>query len=226
MRTATTTLHTDADVEALVEERSHERLVLAAFVGGADEPPVPDLEGLCIDRGGCFELVLVDVARAPATARRCRVIGTPAICAFRDGVLIERFEGDAAVGGLRAWLEIQMPREAARAADAAERAGPGDPAAMLAYAQALACDPSCAQALLGLARLYAHQGDAATALALATRVRSETPEADDAARLADELRRRVDPVGEEAMLRARAAMDLEDVDTRIALVRSLWRRAS
>jgi len=185
---------------------------------------VPDLERLCIDRGGCFELVLVDAAHAWQAVSRCGVLEPPAVCAFRDGSLIERFEGDPLLGGLGAWLEITLPREAARAAEAAERAAPGDAAAMLAYAQALACDPSCSRALLGLARLHASDGDAATALALATRVRPESPEAAEAARLADELRSSVDAAGEEAMLRARIAMDLEDVDARIALGRTLWRR--
>jgi len=224
MRTATGVPITDRGFDRAVEQRSHERLVLAAFVDGGDDAPVPDLERLCIDRGGCFDVVLVDFRRAPAAARRCRATGTPAVCTFRDGRALEHFDGPELLARLTAWLDATLPGEAARAVEAAERLAPDDPAAALAYTQALACDPGSPRALLALARLHAADGDAATALALATRVRADAPEAVEAARLADELRPGVDATGEEAALRARIAMNLEDTDTRIALVRTLWRR--
>jgi len=220
MRTATATLVTDHGFTRAVERRSHERPVLAVFVTGADDHPVPDLERLCIDRGGCFDVVLIDFRRSPAAARRSGATGTPAVCAFRDGRALDRFDGPDLVAPLTRWLDTMLPGEAARAVDAAERAAPGDPAAALAYAQALACDPNAPRALLALARLHAADGDAATALALATRVKAGAPEAADAARVAAELRGRVAAAGEEAVLCTRVAMDLRDVDTRIALVRT------
>lgn len=221
MRTATTALVSDHAFRRVVEARSHERLVLAVFVDGADAEPVPTIEQLCIDRGGCFDVALVDFQRAPAAARRCGATTSPAVCGFRDGRALERFDGPGLIDGLRAWLESRLPHEAERALAAV---APDDPDVMLAYSQALACDPSCARALLGLARLHAVDGEPATALALATRVKPDAPEAGEAAQLAEQLRTRVDPVDEDATRRARIALNLEDADTRIALVRTLWRR--
>src|SRR5436190_589794 len=81
----------------------------------------------------------------------------------------------------------------------------GDPRAMEHYTTALACDPSNARALLGLARLHVVRGDSSGALALATRVARDGPLGDQAEHLTEELYHHVDPEGAEAALRGRLA---------------------
>ena len=214
----------DDEFERVVCRGSEESLVLAAFLE-RDDGLVEELERMCIDRGGCFNLAFVLAAQAPRTIRCWNRRGLPAVHAFRDGEQLACFDGPAIVAAARTWLDAALPREAERTAVVAERwSAMGDMRALAAYRQALACDPGCSRALLGRARLHAAVGDHARALALATRVPRADALGGEAAKLAARLRRDVDPEGEEAAVRGRLAMDFGDHEARRQLVDLLERR--
>jgi thioredoxin-like negative regulator of GroEL len=187
---ATATCVGEDDFRSIVRDPSQDHLVLVVVAEGS-APVVRDLERTCVDRGGCFTMAIVSAPEALEATRRWNRSGRPAVCAFRDGACIASFDGAAIVAAVRGWLANALPREAMRCARLADRrAAADDPRALGEYEQALACDPGCPRALLGMARWQAAHGDRAGALALATRVPHSTGLGAEAAGLAELLRRR------------------------------------
>ncbi|HZP42798.1 MAG TPA: tetratricopeptide repeat protein [Candidatus Binatia bacterium] len=219
----------DADFERQVLERSRAVPVVVDFWAPWCAPCRalgPILERLGIEYAGSFVLAKVNVDEASGVAARFGIRGIPAVKAFRDGRVVAEFTGAQPEAGVRRFLDAVVPSEADRLATEGEaRLAAGEPAvAELRFEEALARDARHAGALLGLARVHAARGDDAEALQLLDRVPPGAPGAREARRLAAELRTRVDAVGDEATLRHRVAMHLDDLDARLALGRHLAAR--
>lgn len=186
---------------SIVREGSRDHLVLVVMAE-QDTPVVRDLERTCLDRGGCFTMVIVPAPEALEATRRWHRSGRPMVCAFRDGACIASFDGTGIVAAVRGWLANALPREAVRCASLADRhAATDDPRAPSEYEQALACDPGCPRALLGMARWHAAHGNRVGALALATRVPPANGLGTEAAGLAEQLRRHGRPLEAERIER-------------------------
>jgi putative thioredoxin len=216
----------DDDFAREVLERSREVPIVVDFWApwcGPCRTLGPVLERLAIEHAGAFRLAKVNVDEAPRVAQAFRIQSIPAVKAFRDGAVVAEFVGAHPEASVRQFLTSVVPTEADRdALQGDQRAAAGDrDAAAAAYAAALARDPRHPRALLGLARVHAGKGDDPEALVLLERVPPGTPLARDAERLAAEIRTRVDATGDEAALRARVRVHLDDLDARYQLGRVL-----
>jgi putative thioredoxin len=120
----------------------------------------PILERLAAEMQGAFVLAKVDVDRNQRLAAQFGVQGIPAVKAFRDGKLIDQFEGALPESRVRAWLKRVVPSETDRLIAAAAEREQSDPqAAVELYRQALSAEPESGPARLGLGRVLTLQAD-------------------------------------------------------------------
>lgn len=122
----------------------------------------PILERLAVDMRGAFVLAKIDVDRNQRLAAQFGVQGIPAVKAFRDGKLVDQFEGALPEAQVRAWLKKLVPSEVdlwLTAAADQERADPAGAATL--YRRVLQAEPANAVARLGLGRVLMLQGDPA-----------------------------------------------------------------
>jgi putative thioredoxin len=121
----------------------------------------PVLESAVAGRAGKIELAKVDVDDNQALARAYRVQGIPAVKAFRDGRVAAEFVGAQPPAAVEAFLDSLLPSEAD------ELVQRGDEASLR---QALALEPSRADAALPLARILRERGETDEALEVLARV--------------------------------------------------------
>lgn len=120
----------------------------------------PLLDGLAEEGAGAWRLVKVNVDENPNLSTAWQVRGIPAVKAFRHGKVIDEFVGMQPEAHIRSWLDGFVPGpadEAVREAEAFVEEGK-EAEARQAYERALSLRPRHGDALLGLARLEAAEG--------------------------------------------------------------------
>lgn len=216
---------TDADFEAAVIERSRHTPVVVDFWApwcGPCRVLGPLLERLAEEQQGAFVLAKVDIDTNPALAQALRIQSIPAVMGFRDGQIVAEFVGALPEAGVREFLAKVLPSPAdkhAAAGNALWADGKVD-AAEAEFQAALADDPRCEAALLGLARVFGHRNDPGQALQLLERI-LPGPLRQDADRLAAQLRIQEAGAGDESTLRATLAASPADHATRLRLAQVL-----
>lgn len=216
----------DADFEREVLDRSLKIPVVVDFWAPWCAPCRvlgPVLERLAVEHEGAFMLARVNVDEAPEVAQALGVRSIPAVKGFRDGTLVTEFVGARPESVIRAFLARLLPTEADRLArEAQDRAAAGDTqTAERLFRDALVRDGRHAGALVGLARLLGDRGEIAEGLKLLDLVLPSAPIAEEAERLAAQLRTRTDGAGDEDTLRRRLAADPTDSAARVDLGRVL-----
>lgn len=219
----------DADFEREVLRRSHETPVVVDFWAawcGPCRALGPILEALAEEHAGGFVLAKVDVDRAPETAGRFGVRSIPTVLAFREGRVVQEFQGAQPEPVVRQFVTGILDTPADRAAREGEALldGGADRAeeAEARFRAALDEEPRHPRALLGLARVLAARGQEDEALEQLAYVSPASAVADAAERLAAELRTRSAAAGADLdALRARVAGTPDDLDARLDLGRAL-----
>lgn len=118
----------------------------------------PILEAAVTDRGGEVELAKVDVDANQGLAMQYRVQGIPAVKVFRNGQVVQAFEGAVPRATVDQVLDAVVPTAGEKLVAAAEAAvadGREDEA-RTAYREALTLDPVDTDASVGLAELLRH----------------------------------------------------------------------
>lgn len=130
-----------AGFAAEVVERSHTVPVVVDFWAawcGPCRTLGPMLEDAVARRGGEVVLAKVDVDREQALAQQFGVQGIPAVHAFRDGRVVDRFTGAVPAAQIEAFLDRLVPSATDRALALAASQGPADARATLEAALAAA----------------------------------------------------------------------------------------
>ncbi len=136
----------------------------------------PVLERLAAEANGAWVLAKVDVDQNQRLSQQFGVQGIPAVKAFRNGQVVDQFEGALPENRVRAWLRNLVPSPADMLADEAARLETIDPAAAEAlYRRALDADAAHSRSQLGLGRALALQAEPSAADQL-RRVAPGTPE--------------------------------------------------
>lgn len=220
----------DAEFPREVLERSRQVPVVVDFWAAWCAPCRalgPILEALAEEHAGAFVLAKVDVDAAPETAARFGVRSIPTVLAIRDGQVVREFQGAQPETVVRAFVGSVLDTPADRAAREGEaRLAEGrSDEAEARFREALEEEPRHPRALLGLARVLAAGERLDEALAQLAYVSPASGVAEEAERLAAELRTRAGAAGEDVeALRARVAQAPDDLDARIALGRALAAR--
>jgi putative thioredoxin len=151
---------TDQDFATAVIERSRQLPVVVDFWAewcGPCRQLGPVLERAVAARSGQVELAKVDVDANPNLARTYRIQGIPAVKAFRGGEPVSEFTGVLPPASIEKFLDGLVPSPA----DALIAAG--DEASLR---EAVALEPTRADAAVPLARIVYRRGDSEGALAL------------------------------------------------------------
>ena len=170
----------DADFQERVLLRSQEVPVLLdcwATWCGPCKTIGPILESLAKEYEGRFELVKVDIDKAPQVAMALRVQSVPTVYLFKGGRPIDGFQGAQPESAIRALIERHVEAPEVPPIELARRAvkrGDTDAAAN-AFKVVLDGDSTHGEALLGMARLALSQGDEGAALGWLDRVTSDNP---------------------------------------------------
>jgi putative thioredoxin len=176
----------------------------------------PTLERLAQEDGGRWTLVKVDVQAHPELAEPFGLTGIPAVFAFRDGEVVDRFAGALPAPQVRAWLDRLVPApeaEATARAEAAASRGDGG-AAVAGFEEALRLRPGFARAAIGLAELVPERAEA-----LLSELPAELP-GDLGARRA-RIRAAAASAGVDlAALRARVSAEPADLEARWVLAQA------
>jgi putative thioredoxin len=216
----------DADFEREVLDRSVSIPVVVDFWAPWCAPCRalgPLLERLTVEHEGAFVLARVNIDEATEVAQALGIRSIPAVKGFRDGTVVAEFIGARPESVVRTFLSSVLPTEADRLArEARDRAAAGDtPTAERLFRDALARDGRHARSLVGLARLLGDRSEMAEALTLLDLVLPSAPIAEEAERLAAQLRTRAHGSGDEKALRRRLAADPADSAARVDLGRVL-----
>jgi putative thioredoxin len=210
----------EADFQRDVLEASRARPVVVDFWAAWCRPCLllgPLLERLVAERRGEVVLAKVNVDEAPALASHFGIASIPAVKAFRDGRVIQEFEGLLPEAHLRAFLDQICPGEADRLAGQAHALEADRPAeAERLYRQALGQRPNDEAVRLGLARVLLAQDRTDEVEALLEPVGSEGEWGAEAERLMARLflRRAAAGLGDEASLRRRLAGEPDNATLR------------
>lgn len=195
----------DAEFESAVIARSHEIPVVVDFWApwcGPCRALGPVLERVAEELNGSFLLVKVNVDEAQQVASRYAVKSIPLVIGFRDGEPVAQFVGAKPEGQVRRFVESLIPTQAEQLARAGDRAAAEDSAAAENhYRAALAEDPHCGGARLGLARIHGEQGELDAALALLNGLMGSPAQEKEADRLSATFRTRAAGEADESELR-------------------------
>ena len=155
---------TEANFQTAVIDRSHQLPVVVDFWAewcGPCRQLGPALERAADERAGKLELAKVDVDANQRLARDFRIQSIPAVKAFRDGKVAAEFVGAQPPQAIAKFMDSLLPSEA----DALVQHGDEE-----SLRQALALEPSRADAAVPLAKLLLGRGETDEALQILSRV--------------------------------------------------------
>lgn len=214
---------TQEQFEAEVLKRSSEKPVVVDFWAAWCAPCRalgPVLEREIEALGGRVELAKIDVDGNPSLAAEYGIRGIPAVKAFRDGRVVDEFEGARDAGFVRAWLAELVPSPARLAVEAAEKKVAAGDASAESELRALLDDAEVgSRAALALTELLLSKGDADGAEQALKKIDPRSPLID----AEPALERRIGFVREAAAYggeeKARAAVEAnpDDLEARYAL---------
>ena len=170
----------DADFQKKVLLRSQEVPVLLdcwATWCGPCKTIGPILEGLAAEYEGRFELVKVDIDRAPQIAMALRIQSVPTVYLFKGGQPVDGFQGAQPESAIRALLDKHIPAVEAASFDIAQQAmaeGNSELAAQQ-FRVVLETEPDNGDALIAMAKLALGQGDESAASGWLDRVAADNP---------------------------------------------------
>jgi putative thioredoxin len=154
----------ESNFQSAVIERSHTVPVVVDFWAewcGPCRQLGPVIEQAIAARGGKIELAKLDVDADQALARTYRIQSIPAVKAFRDGEVAAEFVGAVPPAAVERFLDSLLPSEVDTLVAL------GDEASLH---QAVALEPTRADAAVPLARILHSRGEEERALALLEKV--------------------------------------------------------
>lgn len=212
----------ETEFETAVVERSKRVPVVVDFWApwcGPCRTLGPLLERLAHEQAGAFLLAKVDIDQNPNLAAAAGVRSVPMVLGLRNGQVVSEFVGALPEENVREFLARVLPSESEKAAQRGHEllAGGQPKEAEEAFREALALDPRCDGALVGMVKLLADCGEDDAALEMSERVTPGTPERQEADHLAAAIRVRQAGSVDDGVLRARIEKNPADLDARFEL---------
>ena len=196
----------------------------------------PMIEKVVKEAKGAVKLVKIDIDKNQMLAQQLRIQSIPAVYAFFGGRPVDGFMGAVPESQVKAFVDKLVQASggagggaAAEIAELLEHAKAAvaqndhDTAAQI-YSEILGADPANVPALAGLARYHMNAGDHEQATTLLGQVPAKEQNHAEvvAVKAAMDLAEKAKSAGPVDDLRARAAADPKDFQTRLDLALALW----